>query len=135
MTRDERADMYLEYLAEEGYRPNKDDDGDVVFKAEGLTYYIIVDEQDAQYFRLLHANFWSIDSPEELLQAFEAASFASRQTKVAKVYVREDAKNTSATVEMFVEPPDNFRATFSRAMGAMRTCVNNFKDKMGQLRR
>lgn len=135
MTREERVELYLEYLTDEGYRPQRDADGDVVFKAEGLTYYLIVDEQDAQYFRLLHPNFWSIDSPEELLQAFEAASFASRQTKVAKVYLRDDAKNTSASVEMFLDPPDSFRLIFSRSMSAMRTCVNHFKEKMVQLRR
>ena len=35
MTKSERAEMYRSYLAEEGYAPKIDDDGDVRFKYEG----------------------------------------------------------------------------------------------------
>tara|TARA_B100000902_G_scaffold393861_1_gene448970 strand:- start:5947 stop:6387 length:441 start_codon:yes stop_codon:yes gene_type:complete len=37
---EERQQMYLSHLEEEGYRPTIDDDGDVKFKKEGKSYYI-----------------------------------------------------------------------------------------------
>ncbi|MCL6595365.1 MAG: hypothetical protein K6V73_04045, partial [Firmicutes bacterium] len=61
MTRAQRAQGYLEFLAEEGYRPRLDADGDVVFKVEGGAYYILLDE-DEEFFRLIYPNFWPLET-------------------------------------------------------------------------
>jgi hypothetical protein len=53
VSRAQRAQGYLEFLAEEGYRPRLDPDGDVVFKVEGGIYYILLDEDEA-FFRLVY---------------------------------------------------------------------------------
>lgn len=133
MNRQQLAQMYMKYLTEEGYNPSLDADGDVRFKAEGFTYYIIIDEKDERYFRLLFPNFWSIDDGEELARALVAANYATMVTKVAKVYVREDGKDTSAAIEMFVDPPEQFKSTFPRCMSALRASVNTFVEKMKEL--
>jgi len=130
MDKTERAKLYMDYLIAEGYRPYIDQDGDVVFKSEGRTYYIEVDEKDEEYFRLVFPNFWSIESDEELARVLYAANHATMATKVAKVYVRSDGKDTIAAIEMFVSPPENFKLTFSRAMSALRTGVNDFVNTM-----
>lgn len=126
MDKREKAQLYMDYLTAEGYRPSIDQDGDVVFKSEGRTYYIEVDEKDEEYFRLVFPNFWNIESEEELARAFYAANHATMATKVAKVYVRSDGKDTIAAIEMFVSPPENFKLVFNRAMSALRTGVNDF---------
>lgn len=133
VNRQQLTHMYMEYLTEEGYNPSLDADGDVRFKAEGFTYYIIIDEKDERYFRLLFPNFWSIDDGEELARALVAANYATMVTKVAKVYVREDGKDTSAAIEMFVDPPEQFKSTFPRCMSALRASVNTFVEKMKEL--
>jgi hypothetical protein len=56
MTKDERINMYTAYLKGEGYTPESIKEG-VVFKAEGKTYVIMVDEGDEQFFRLVFPNF------------------------------------------------------------------------------
>lgn len=126
MDRQERAQLYMDYLTAEGYRPSIDKDGDVVFKSEGRTYYIEVDEKDTEYFRLVFPNFWEIESEEELARVLYAANHATMATKVAKVYVRADGKDTIAAIEMFVSPPENFKPIFHRAMSALRASVNDF---------
>lgn len=133
MNRQEITQMYMRYLTQEGYNPSVDADGDVRFKAEGFTYYIIVDEKDERFFRLLFPNFWSIESGEELARALVAANHATMATKVAKVYVRNDGKDTSASIEMFLDPPEQFSKTFPRCMSALRTAVNTFVEKMREL--
>jgi len=133
MGKKERAKLYMDYLTAEGYRPYIDEDGDVVFKSEGLTYYITIDANDEEYFRLVLPNFWRIESGEELAAALYAANHATMTTKVAKVYVRSDGKDTMAAIEMFVKPPENFKFIFSRAMSALKTAVNDFVSIMREI--
>jgi hypothetical protein len=89
-----------DHLRHEGYFPNVDEDGDLVFKAEGRTYVIIADEDDLQFFRMVLPNFWSIDSPEERLQVERAALQVTADVKVAKIFPVED--NTFASMRKFV---------------------------------
>jgi len=130
MDKKARAKLYMDYLTAEGYRPYVDEDGDVIFKSEGLTYIIIIDANDEEYFRLVLPNFWGIESGEELVRALYAANHATQTTKVAKVYVRSDGKNTWAAIEMFIRPPENFKLVFSRAMSALKTAVDDFVSTM-----
>ena len=122
------AKLYMDYLIEEGYRPTIDSDGDVIFKHEGRAYFIDIDTSDEQFFRIVYPNFWSIESAEELARVLYAANYATRMTKVAKVYLRSDGKDTIASIEMFFEQPEHFRSVFRRAMSALQTSITNFKE-------
>ena len=122
--------LYSDYLTQQGYRPTVDSDGDVVFKEEGRIYYIDIDTSDNEYFRLVFPNFWEISGSDELAKAICAANEATRSTKVAKVYVRGDGKETSASIEMFFSNPDQFKAVFTRSMSALKTAVKHFVDEM-----
>jgi len=124
------AQIYVDYLTEEGYRPVVDGDGDVTFKEEGRNYYIEVATDDAPYFRLVFPNFWTIENADELARVTRAAGRATMRTKVAKVYVRSDGKDTVASVEMFLPKPEDFRAVFARSMSALRASVDNFVEAM-----
>ena len=124
------AQLYVDYLTKEGYRPVVDPDGDVVFKHEGGTYYIDIDTSDEEFFRLVFPNFWSIDNADELARALFAADHATMKTKVAKVYLRSDGKNTSASIEMFFGRPEQFTEVFHRSMSALRASIVNFREIM-----
>lgn len=128
MTKEERQLAVESFLREEGYAPQRDSDGDVAFKYEGRAYVVVVDEADPMFFRLIFPNFWSIDSEEERAQVAEAALEACRSTKVAKVFPVSD--NTWASVELFVEPYDNYRAVFFRSLGALQAATQTFLTTM-----
>ena len=127
MTQNERAEMCLTYLKEEGYVPKLDDDGDITFKSEGRTYLIIFDDDD-MYFRLLFPNFWEIECAAESLKVERAALHATEKTKVAKVFLVKD--DVWATVELFCSPPEVFKNVFARSMSALRGSIENFAEKM-----
>jgi len=129
----EKAQAYSKYLSEEGYHPNIDSDGDVIFKVEGGTYYIDIDAKDEAYFRIVFPNFWKIESNEELMRVIIAANHATMLTKSAKVYVNSDGKHTTASIEMFLPRPEEFRTIFPRSMSALKASVNNFLEKMKEL--
>ena len=130
MTKPEQAEMYKNYLAEEGYLPKIDSDGDVAFKCEGRTYVIIIDPDDDTFFHLSLPCFWSIASESERARVEQAALYATSRTKVAKVYQVKD--NTVAAVEMFCSPPETFKTVFPKALRALQSCVLSFRSKMSE---
>lgn len=123
-----QARMYCDFLRNEGYEPEIDQDGDVIFRDGGRIYLILIDENDDEFFRLVFPNFWSIESEEERQRVERAAIFATAMTKVAKVFpVRH---NVWATIEMFVSPIEGFKAVFERSMRALNVAVHSFVQKM-----
>jgi hypothetical protein len=97
------ADTYREFLAGEGFEAELDEAGDVAFRIEGRAYFLMIDDDDPGYFRLLFPNFWSIDSEAEHQRAMLAAAEVTAEIKVAKVYVLGD--DTQASAEMFLADP------------------------------
>ena len=106
---------YMEFLREEGYVPKFDEDGDVVFKCEGRTYILFAEEKDATYFRLAFPAFWEIESADEEDQAREALNDLNAKMKVMKLFIVRD--NVWASVEMFLDPIDSFKAVFAALAG------------------
>ncbi len=124
--------IYINFLADEGYRPKEDSDGDVQFMKEGKTYYIIIDGRDPQFFRISFPNFWPIESEEERRRAYESINHANRFTKVAK-FVIGGNNNVSASAELLVADPAASKLIFNRAMGVLTYGFNVFAEKMKAL--
>jgi hypothetical protein len=120
--------LYTDYLSEEGYRPEVDSDGDVRFKREGRLYFIGVSEEDPEFFRVVLANIWPIESEKERAQVLVAADESNAKSKVAKVYTVRD--NVWVCVELFVARPEDFKGVFRRAMSALDNGVAIFVEKM-----
>ena len=120
--------MYMDYLVEEGFRPEIDGDGDVHFKKEGRSYYIIVNETDLEYFRLIFPSYWKIEDENERMRVLVAAEVANRTSKVAKTFIVGDSVTSCA--ELFVAEPEQFRHVFNRALAALEHGVSTFAGKM-----
>jgi hypothetical protein len=125
---EELQHAYMEYLAEEGYRPELDSDGDVQFKAEGKTYFIDVEADDPAYFRVVLPNIWAIEDEDERLRVLVACDHANATAKVAKTYVVRD--NVWVGIEVFLAAPDDFKRIFARSMSALGTGTSLFVKKM-----
>ncbi|MCS7237741.1 MAG: hypothetical protein NZ899_05655 [Thermoguttaceae bacterium] len=123
-----QAQMYYDFLRREGYDPEIDDDGDVIFRDGDRVYLILIDEKDEEFFRLVFPNFWSITSQKERERVERAALHATAMTKVAKVFPVRN--NVWATVEMFVSPIEGFMPVFERSMRALNVAVHSFVQKM-----
>ncbi len=123
-----KQDLFFEYLKEEGYVPHLDNDGDIIFKSEGISYLLFQSEDDPEYFRLSLPFFWSIDNPGERQRAMAAATTVNAEVKVVKLYLVDD--NTWASVEMLIDPIENFRQVFPRCLRLLRHGVSRFTEIM-----
>ena len=120
--------MYQEFLVDEGFKPEVDEDGDVRFKREGKTYFINVEAEDPECFRLVLANIWPIESEDERKLVMVAMDHCNAQAKVAKAYMVKD--NVWVAIESFIAKPEDFKAIFKRSLSALDHGVSLYATRM-----
>ena len=124
-------ELYLAQLTDEGYRPKLDDDGDIIFKAEGKPYYLQISADDLQFVRLAAYGVWTIESPAELEVAYRVTSAISARFKAAKAFVAED-ENVHVTLEVLVPSPEAFGGLFPRLLSILQSAARELGDDMRQ---
>jgi hypothetical protein len=132
MSKQELQDMYTSYLKEQGYQSSVDSDGDIEFRSEGRTFYIIVDARDLQSFRILYPNFWEIESEEEKARAVKVANYINRTTKVAKIYLNSKEDDISMDANIFIGKPEDFKLFFRRMVDLLLEERREFRELMSE---
>jgi hypothetical protein len=120
--------MYIKFLKEKGYETSIDDDGDVNFVYDDRTYFIEVNEDDLEFFRLVLPNIWPIESELEEIEVFEACNKANYKVKTAKAYATDD--DVWIATEVFLRQPEDFEAIFERSLEVIDYCVDVFVEAM-----
>jgi len=92
-----RAERIAEHLVKEGFRP-KIEDGDVGFKYEGNSLWVMLSEKDATYYRVMCFGIWPIETDAGRLAAYRAASEVGKGTKGVKIFLDDD--NVTTSVDM-----------------------------------
>ncbi len=123
---------YAGYLAAAGYGSTVDDAGDLSFEVDGHTFYLIIDDDDPCYFRLLLPNFCGLADAPTCDRASAAAAEVCAEIKVAKVYVH--AGEVSAAAEMFLADPSDMPKVFPRALRVVQGAVTRFGELMRRRR-
>jgi hypothetical protein len=126
---DEIRNLHVEFLAEQGFRPKVDDEGDIHFRFEGR-HHFIMETQDEHYFHLLFPNFFPLADERAVEAAAVAASAASRATKVAKVYLNPAHDNVSASVELLLAEPADVHVHFMRCLDIVGAATGKFLEEM-----
>lgn len=121
---------YLDLLRREGYSPELDKDGSILFKHEGGRYLIIIDPKDRTFLQLAFPGFWRLETDQDRQKALAAANEASRRTKVIKVVVGK--ATVFATAEMFLEKPADLGPVLGRCLGGLQLGVKIFTDAMAK---
>ncbi|WP_052351809.1 YbjN domain-containing protein [Deinococcus pimensis] len=120
-----KAAAYLDFLAQEGYRPRLDEDGDVAFQYQGGHFYLDTRGADPQYFQLTFPWFHEF-TPEERPRVLEVAATVTAESKVVKIYPQ--GNDTMATVELFLPDGDAWRPVFTRAVRSLWHAVGRFRE-------
>ena len=123
-----KTQMYLDYLREEGYRPELDKDGDVVFKHERVTFIIFANEDDEQYFKMMVPYFWELETAEETDRAVRVMMRLNREYKAAKFC--ETGEDVSLFVECFYDTADGFKSVFARYVDLLSSALREFRQLM-----
>ncbi|GGH77641.1 MAG: hypothetical protein EP346_12200 [Bacteroidetes bacterium] len=121
-------EMYLGYLEDQGIEGWIDSDGDVQFTYNDRNYFVEVNEDDNEFFRVVLFNIWPIESQSEAVQVAFAVDEVNRQAKVAKAYTQND--NVWIACELFVGHPEDFKPVFDRCLTAIDAAIDTFVAEM-----
>jgi hypothetical protein len=116
--------LYFDFLQTEGYVPTVNEQNDVVFKQEGKTFVISVDEEDDQFLRVIFPNFWSVESGEDLVRALAMANAINARFKVGKIVVVN--KQVWAVAEMFIDSSPELAEFVPRILHILRHTADAF---------
>jgi hypothetical protein len=112
-------ELLLDFLQEEGYRPQVDpNDGEITFKSEGLTYSFFPDENDDQYFRLMLPAIYDVneDNKYDVLEAIDKTNF---DMKVIKLYIVHE-RSVWAAFEILADTTPEMKDIVPRAINMLR---------------
>ncbi len=126
-----RPETLLNLLAEEGFRPSSDADGDMQFKFEGGTYFVMLTADDDEYYQLVYPNFWPLESGDDRLNALVICDLLNRALKLVKLYTLADT--VWAGVESAHATPEAFMHMLPRSLGYLQDAVRAFGQEMTSL--
>ena len=107
-------DRYYDYLKTKGYGPEIDKDGDLKFLYNNRSYYITIDINDKNFFRLARIANLKLDSPAQITNAEKVCHQVTRDVKVAKVYWSKGQIWVSS--EQILPDPSDFETIFDRTL-------------------
>jgi hypothetical protein len=118
----------LDYFKREGYLAHLDDDGDIVFKREGMHYALCFDREDPEFAKLMLPNVWSVDTPQERAVVLHAMNEINRRYKVIKIHTVGD--QVWLAVEMWLADQADWAVHFPRAVRALSHALFRFAEQM-----
>jgi hypothetical protein len=115
-------------LADEGYRPTLDEDGDLVFKVEGESYILWSDPNDEDYMRFV--TMYLLDDETDANRALALASFMNYRMKAVKFTVLGGGKSAAFSIEAFYGESEHFRPFISRVLKALKAGSDEYFAKL-----
>ncbi len=120
--------VYLEMLEARGLSGFVDEDGDVQFEYMEKAYFIGVDPNDPEFFRVVMFNIWPIEDLLEGNKVLLALDKVSRDHKVVKGYI--NSENVWLAIEMFIPSPESAGGFFDRCLQSLEEAALTFAEAM-----
>jgi hypothetical protein len=119
------------YLQDEGYKPRIDEDQDVVFKAQGYSFYVDSDVSDNTYLRIVMPTIKNLGEDAaltDLLAALAACNDITREKKLVKASVDDDGK-VSLSCETYIGGSPDISEFVDTAIDFMIRVYTSWHDK------
>lgn len=118
------------FLSEEGFRPQIDKEGDIVFKAEGDTYLICFNESDDDFMAV--RKYIRLD-PGLDISVYKLAHDIASDYKVGKCMLLGDDELTLLLTVETLEDMTSFRKNFERYLIILKEMEEDFAEGYDKL--
>lgn len=108
------CDLVENWLKEQGFRCERDDDGDIRFRYQGLGMFCCKDS-DNNYLRIIMPGIYDVAGDRE--RVLEAINTIARELKVIKAFLVNDSLWLS--IEMFIDSTPNIDDFIERCLNVM----------------
>ena len=93
------CDLVENWLKTQGFRCERDSDGDLRFRYEGVGLFCCNDNNDKLFLRIIMPNIYDVEG--DRVKVLEAISTISRELKAIKAFLVEDSLWLS--IEMYID--------------------------------
>lgn len=107
------------FLKEEGFTPEIDKDGDIKFKRQGDTYFVIIDAANESPMYLVFAEFINVPERYSETVAKLASEQLTRRFKAVKCNYISNNRTFRVAAEMFVRSSEPFKEAFYKLTSVM----------------
>lgn len=112
MTKQEIVASALEAL---GYKPQKDNDGDLLIRYEMKSFYVMGTLSEDNFLSVIFPQFYEFEE-REVTKVLAACNKLTRDIKLAKVYIDQTFKNVTASCEFFYNDEENMNVCLEKSL-------------------
>lgn len=104
------AELAKNWLQEQGFKCNLDQDGDAIFKYEGANMYVSVDKDDPLFLKIVMPSIYEVEN--NYSKVLEAVNKVCTRIKVIKALLVQN--RVHLVIEMFVDTTPEVDDFFER---------------------
>jgi len=128
------ARMAYDYLSAEGYKPTIDEEDDVVFKAEGYTFFVDNDKSDDTYLQIVLPYIMALEEDDLLssVAGMAACNKITQDKKLVQAYITDDGDVMLCT-DTYIGSAGNMDEFIGSSITFMIRAVSAFRDEYSEL--
>lgn len=125
-------DVILQVLDKMGYKPELDDEGDIMFCYQMKTIFVFFGDENEHFISVMLPQFHEIADGEETL-VLAVCNKITREMKLAKVYIDQTFKNVSASCEFFYSNKETLEQCLTYSLDFLGVVRSVFRKNMAEL--
>ena len=129
-----KKELILQILGKMGYKPELDNDGDIMFRFEAKTVFVMTGDDDEKYLSVQLPQFYEVAEGEEPL-VLTVCNRMSRELKLVKVYIDQTFKNVTGACEFFYSNEESLSDCLAhslRFLGIVRSRFKRYKAELSE---
>ena len=95
-----KKELIQSVLTKMGYSPEVDNDGDIMFRYQMKTIYVMIGDEEEPFITLTYPQFYEIEEGEDDL-VLAVCNKLTRSLKLLKVFIDQTYKNVSSTCDFY----------------------------------
>ena len=122
------AELAKNWLQEQGFKCNLDQDGDAIFKYEGANMYVSVDKDDPLFLKIVMPSIYEVEN--NYSKVLEAVNKVCTRIKVIKALLVQN--RVHLVIEMFVDTTPEVDDFFERCCDILIAGRRAFADALNE---
>ena len=121
------TEMVLNFLKEQGFCPQVDEHGSIIFKYQMSTFIFMNNDEDEEFFQLAYPGIFDVTEENREL-VLEAANKVNSRIKVAKVIIPDD--DVWVLFEVILDQSPEVGSIIQRGLGILMHARQVFYEEM-----
>ena len=127
-----KKELILQTLEKMGYKPEIDEDGDILIRYQMKSIFVFVGDEEDSYVAVLLPQFREIEEGEETL-VLATCNKMTRELKLVKVFVDQTFKNVSASCEFFYANEESLENSLDKSLQMLGVVRSQFRKNKTEL--